>query len=153
MSDGKSSPDSNGVSEAGEKFLHVEEARDLFQDESHVWVQIVHSAHLVVNADGWSQRVGERFDQIGSIVVVWKLWRAGGGDREEEGHHDEVTNSSHCSNCSQKDMTARAFCTLFFLLSLYLMRSRMKLRTSFGHKFWTSLSNAIATGIVWNSKK
>lgn len=42
------------------------------------------------------------------------------------------------------------FCTLFFLLSLYLMRSRMKLRTSFGHKFWTSLSNAIATGIVWN---
>lgn len=77
----RSSPDGDGVSEAREKFLHVEEARDLLQDESHVRVQIVHRAHLVVNADGWSQRVGERSDQICTVVVVWKLGRDRQGRR------------------------------------------------------------------------
>lgn len=50
--------------------------------------------------------------------------------------------------------TGMWFCfTLFFLLSLYLMRSRMKLRTSLGQRFCTSLSSAMATGIVWHGKK
>lgn len=77
----RSSPDGDGVSEAREKFLHVEEARDLLQDESHVRVQIVHRAHLVVNADGRSQRVGERSDQICTVVVVWELGRDRQGRR------------------------------------------------------------------------
>lgn len=85
-----SSPDSYGVSEAREKFLHVEEPCDLLQNESHVWVQIVHRAHLVVYADGWSQRVGERLDQICTIVVVWKLGRAGGGARVGEKANKEI---------------------------------------------------------------
>lgn len=38
--------------------------------------------------------------------------------------------------------------TLFFLLSLYFIRSKMNVKTSLGHRLWTSLSRAIATGIV-----
>lgn len=66
----QSPPDGDGVSEARQKFLHVEEARDLLQDEPHVRVQVVHRAHLVVDADGRRQRVGERLDQVRTVVVV-----------------------------------------------------------------------------------
>lgn len=83
-----SSPDSDGVSEAWQKFLHVEKSRDLLQDKSHIRIQIVYCAHLIVDADGWSQRVGESLNQICTIVVVWKLWM----DREERGRKKTEAN-------------------------------------------------------------
>lgn len=64
------SPDGDGVPVAGKQLLHVEVPRDLLQDETHVGVQVVHGPHLVADADGWSQRVGQRPDQFGTVVII-----------------------------------------------------------------------------------
>ena len=63
-------PDSDGVPEARQQFLHIKESCNLLKDESNVSVQVVHRPHFVVDTDGWSQRVGQRIDQIGTVVVV-----------------------------------------------------------------------------------
>lgn len=66
----RTSPDGDGVPVAGQQLLHVEVARDLLQDETHVGVQVVHGPHLVADADGWSQGVGQRPDQFGTVVII-----------------------------------------------------------------------------------
>lgn len=43
--------------------------------------------------------------------------------------------------------------TLFFLLSLYLIKSKINVKTSLGQRLWTSLNKAMATGIVYKKKK
>lgn len=63
-------PDGDGVAVAGQQLLHVEVARDLLQDQTHVRVQVVHRPHLVADADGRSQRVGQRPDQLGAVVII-----------------------------------------------------------------------------------
>lgn len=67
---GAAPPDGDGVPVAGQQLLHVEVARDLLQDETHVRVQVVHGPHLVADADGWSQGVGQRPDQFGAVVII-----------------------------------------------------------------------------------
>lgn len=63
-------PDGDGVPVARQQLLHVEVSRDLLQDETHVRVQVVHGPHLVADADGGSQRVGQRPDQFGTVVII-----------------------------------------------------------------------------------
>lgn len=43
--------------------------------------------------------------------------------------------------------------TLFFLLSLYLIKSKINVKTSLGQRLWTSLNKAMATGIVYKKEK
>lgn len=71
-------PDGDGVAVAGQQLLHVQEACDLLQDVAHVRVQVVHRAHLVADADGWGQGVGQSVDQLSAVEVIRELERREG---------------------------------------------------------------------------
>lgn len=141
-------PNGDYIPVARQQLLHVEEAGDLLQDEADVCVEVVHSADLVVNADSGSQGVGEGVNQLSPVVVVRELWKQHKRQRDEE---KPKGFNLHLRSLKPKDYGECV--TLFFLLSLYLMRSRMKFRTSLGHKFCTSLNKAMATGIVYTGRK